>query len=194
MTGFREAVSLVENLLHNEKGTIIIAIDGRCGSGKTTLGALLHEQFGGNIFHMDDFFLRPEQRTPGRLSEVGGNVDYERFREEVLLPVLSGKEAIFKRFDCTTFSLEDKACQVSPQRLNIIEGSYSLHPYFGDVYDLRLFVTVDAAAQIERIRNRNGEEKLKRFINEWIPKEEAYFQAFKIDKNAIIIQGGASER
>lgn len=30
-------------------------------------------------FGLDDFFLRMEQRTPERLREVGGNVDYERF-------------------------------------------------------------------------------------------------------------------
>ena len=40
-------------------------------------------QFDCNLFHMDDFFLRMEQRTPDRMKETGGNVDYERFYETV---------------------------------------------------------------------------------------------------------------
>lgn len=40
---------------------------------------------------MDDFFLRIEQRTPERMTEVGGNVDYERFLETVLFPVSAKK-------------------------------------------------------------------------------------------------------
>ena len=65
-------------------GKIVIAIDGMCGAGKSTLAELLHERLGGNLFHMDDFFLQPHQRTPERMGEIGGNVDYERFQEEVL--------------------------------------------------------------------------------------------------------------
>ena len=70
---------------------VIVAIDGKCTSGKTTLASKLAEIYDCNVFHMDDFFLRPEQRTPERFAEVGGNVDYERFQEEVLLPLKSGK-------------------------------------------------------------------------------------------------------
>ena len=46
--------------------TVIVAIDGKCTSGKTTLASKLAEIYDCNVFHMDDFFLRPEQRTPER--------------------------------------------------------------------------------------------------------------------------------
>ena len=52
------------------------------GSGKSVLGQLLSEVYSCNLFHMDDFFLRPEQRTAERLAEAGGNVDRERFLEK----------------------------------------------------------------------------------------------------------------
>ena len=42
----------------------VLAIDGPCGSGKTTLAALLARLYDCPVFHADDFFLRPEQRTP----------------------------------------------------------------------------------------------------------------------------------
>ena len=58
-------------LLSGDRRRVLIAIDGRCGSGKTTLASLLAEEFGGALFHMDDFYLREEQRTPERLAELG---------------------------------------------------------------------------------------------------------------------------
>ena len=87
------------------KDTVIVAIDGKCTSGKTTLASKLAEIYECNVFHMDDFFLRPEQRTPARFAEVGGNVDYERFQEEVLLPLKSSKAFSYRPFDCSTFTL-----------------------------------------------------------------------------------------
>ena len=66
---------------------IIIAIDGRCASGKSALASNLENELGCAVFHMDDFFLRPEQRTPQRYAEPGGNVDRERFWEEILEPL-----------------------------------------------------------------------------------------------------------
>jgi len=64
--------------------TVIVAIDGNSGAGKTSLANQLQQIYPANVFHMDDFFLRPEQRTAARLQEIGGNVDYERFKVEVL--------------------------------------------------------------------------------------------------------------
>ena len=59
----------------------IVAIDGCCASGKSTLGARLSETLGCPLFHLDDFFLRPEQRTPERFAEPGGNVEERYCRE-----------------------------------------------------------------------------------------------------------------
>ena len=94
---------------------VIVAIDGNCTAGKTTLANQLATNYDCNIFHMDDFFLRPEQRTVERFAEIGGNVDYERFNEEVLLPLKSGKPFSYCPFDCGTFQLTDPVT-VSPNQ------------------------------------------------------------------------------
>ena len=163
------------NMLLEEKNFVIIAIDGKCTSGKTTLASKLAEFYDCNVFHMDDFFLRPEQRTPERFAEVGGNVDYERFQEEVLLPLKSGKTFSYRPFDCSTFTLSDPAI-VTPKRLNIIEGTYSHHPYFGNPYDLKILLTIDEETQRRRILDRPVFLH-KRFFEEWIPMENRYFDA-----------------
>ena len=155
------------------KDTVIVAIDGKCTSGKTTLASKLAEIYDCNVFHIDDFFLRPEQRTPERFAEVGGNVDYERFQEEVLLPLKNGKAFSYRPFDCSTFTLSAPVT-VAPKKLNIIEGTYSHHPYFGNPYDLKILLTVDEETQRQRIQERPAFLH-KRFFETWIPMENKYF-------------------
>ena len=168
-----------------QRNQVIVAIDGSCTSGKTTLATRLAEIYDCNVFHMDDFFLRPEQRTQERYAEVGGNVDYERFREEVLLPLKSGKPFSYRPFDCSTFTLSDPVT-VTPRKLNIIEGSYSHHPYFGDPYDLKILLTIPPELQQQRILQRPAFLH-ERFFEEWIPMENRYFEKFRISDKCDVI-------
>ena len=167
------------------KENVTIAIDGKCASGKTTLAAKLAEIYDCNVFHMDDFFLRPHQRTPERFSETGGNVDYERFREEVLLPLYSGKPFSYRPFDCKTFTLS-APIPVVPKKLTVIEGSYSQHPHFGDPYDLKILLTVDPETQHQRILERPPFLH-QPFLETWIPLENRYLEGFRIAEKADII-------
>ena len=131
-------------------GPAILAIDGRCGAGKSTLAAELAEAWDAPLFHMDDFYLQPHQRTAERLAEPGGNVDRERFLTEVLLPLREGKPVSYRRFDCGTFTFEP-ARLIEPADIAIVEGSYSLHPQLRDLYDLRIFMDVEPDEQMRRI-------------------------------------------
>lgn len=184
--GYLEAVS---ELLKTKKN-VIVAIDGACGSGKSTLGAYLKKELGGNLFHMDDFYLLPSMRTEERLSEVGGNVHYERFYSDVLEKLISRQEVLYRPYSCSQQKLLEG--ETYPfERLTVIEGSYSFHPYFTrmagrDPYDLKIFLKVDYEEQLRRIGDRSGEEKLKRFISEWIPKENAYFEMIGVSQPGII--------
>ena len=159
-------------------GQILIAIDGNCTAGKSTLAAALEKEYSCNVFHMDDFFLRPEQRTAGRYAEPGGNVDYERFREEVLIPLQQERPFSYRPFSCSTFTLSDPV-QIQPKQLNIVEGTYSQHPYFGDIYDLKIFLTVSETLQRQRILQRPAFLH-QRFFESWIPMEHRYFDFYQV--------------
>lgn len=172
-----ELIKHIDALMATGK-QVLIAVDGYCTAGKTTLAAALQKEYDCNVFHMDDFFLRPEQRTSERYAEPGGNVDYERFLEEVLIPLKKGEPFSYRPFSCKTFTLSDSVT-VRPKRLNIIEGTYSLHPYFGDVYDFKVFLSVEPQLQAQRIRLR-PEHVHRRFFDEWIPMEKQYAAYFKI--------------
>ena len=167
----------IDDLLKNGR-PIVIAIDGNCTAGKTTLAECLAKEYDCNVIHMDDFFLRPEQRTAQRLAEPGGNVDYERFREEVLGNLRTGKVFTYRPYDCSTRTLKAPV-EVQPKQLTVIEGTYSQHPYFGDAYDFKVFLSVRSELQRERILKRPPFLH-RRFFEEWIPMEQVYFDHFQI--------------
>lgn len=157
---------------------LLVSIDGRCASGKTTLAAELQAQCGWPVVHMDDFFLRPEQRSKARYETPGENVDYERFLEEVLRPLRQGRIAVYRPFDCSAQQLTSPV-RVPPAPVVVVEGSYSCHPFLWPCYDLRVFLTVSQKEQLRRITARNG-DYARVFRDMWIPLEEAYFSAFQV--------------
>ncbi|MCR5777242.1 MAG: uridine kinase [Lachnospiraceae bacterium] len=179
-------VEKISRLAENSDKIILIAIDGRCASGKTTFAGYLSEALDCNVFHMDDYFLRPEQRTAERLKEPGGNVDRERFCEEILTPLTEDADSIvYRKFDCRTMSLQPPVT-VSPKKINIIEGAYSCHPDLIDKYDLKIFFDISKELQKERILNRNGSKQWEVFRDRWIPMEERYFEEFKVKEQCDI--------
>ena len=159
-----------------EKGRAVVAMEGGSASGKTTLAALLQEIYGCTVFHMDDFFLQPHQRTPERLAEPGGNVDRERFLEEVLLPLKQGCPVAYRRYDCHTQAMPPPS-EIVPTALTIVEGAYSMHPVLAEHYDLSVFLRITPELQRFRILVRNGSEIAERFFSTWIPMEQQYFNA-----------------
>lgn len=174
-----ETAARVDALL-KMKTRALVAIDGGCCAGKTTFAALLGERLGANVFHMDDYFLPPRMRTPERLAVPGGNVDSERFLQEVLLPLTRGEGVRARRYDCHADALLPPAVY-PPRRVSIIEGVYSLRPDLAPYYDLKLFCRVDPARQMERVTLRNGSNMAQIFRERWIPMENAYFAAYPIE-------------
>ena len=136
--------------------------------------------------YMDDFFLRPEQRTKARLTEPGGNVDWERFREEVLSPLTCGETVRYRRYNCHTQTVEAPKTIV-PRALNIVEGVYSMRPELASAYDLSVFLSVSPKLQHIRIETRNGPDMQAMFFVLWIPLENSYFDALDVRSRCDLI-------
>lgn len=164
---------------HCGPGPEILALDGRCGSGKSFLAGLLAEVFGCSVFHMDDFYLPPERRGEEWISQPAGNIDRGRFLKEVLVPLRSGEKICYRPYSCTRGTMLPPK-DVQPGRLAVVEGSYSLHPDFRDSYDYRVFLTCLSNVQQRRIFLRSDGNRLHDFLEWWIPAEERYFEAMKV--------------
>lgn len=183
---YADILELITAILKKaENGKTVVAIDGRCASGKTTLANNLKKIFGCDIIHADSFFLPFEKRTAERLNEVGGNIDYERFCDEVCNGIRSNSTFSYGIFNCSTGKIESTETAGTSQII-LVEGSYSLHPKFRDIYDIKAFVSTDYETQTARIKHRNGDELLKMFVDRWIPMEERYFSQSQTEAIADI--------
>lgn len=165
---------------------ILVALDGRCGSGKTTLAAQLAEAFPGSItVHTDDYYLPPADRVPGWEKIPCANMDLRRLRAEVLEPARAGRGFAYKAYSCREGTyLPPVAC--TPARFVLVEGSYSHHPALAACYDLRIFVTCSKAEQARRLQAREG-ARYAAFVERWIPLEEGYFAKYAIPQSADLI-------
>ena len=156
-----------------QKSRVLMAIDGMCASGKSTLAERIAARYACNVYHMDHFFLTPEQRTQKRLALPGGNVDAERFEAEVLSALLEGRTVRHRRYDCASGEFLWQP-QAEPRALEVVEGAYSLHPGLARAYDLAIGLRVSSEAQRARILAREGAAGAAEFAGRWIPLEERY--------------------
>lgn len=184
---YAPALRAIDALLRNTDGPVIVAVDGRCASGKTTFARKAAELFDDcNVFHMDDFFLPPAKRTPERLGTPGGNVDYERAATELFEPLRREEPVAHRRFDCHTMTMGEPV-GVPFRRLNLVEGSYALHPELQNYASLRIFFTCSPQVQLTRLGQRENPESLEKFKTRWIPMEENYFGPLSIDSQSDIV-------
>ena len=71
---------------------LVLALDGRCGSGKTTLANGLAAQLPGcTLLRTDDFYLPPAQRIPDWAHTPCANMDLTRLRDEALRLAYAGQ-------------------------------------------------------------------------------------------------------
>lgn len=167
----------IEELLRNNE-RVIIGIDGNSAGGKTTLAKALQDIYNSDVIHMDDFFLPANFRTDERLNEVGGNIHYERFMDEVISKIKES-ELVYGVFDCSTMNYGMKK-RVRTKPMLIVEGVYSLHPKFIHIYDLKVFLSVSQKDQKSRILDRSDGDKLRRYETEWLPMENKYFDELEV--------------
>ena len=163
----------------------VLAIDGRCGSGKTTLAALLAQTLPCRVVHMDDFYLPFAARRPDWRTTPLGNMDLGRLRREVLEPARLGEEIAYHAYDCPHDALRP-ALLLPPRPLTVVEGSYSLAPALRPYYDLTVFLTCSQAEQAARVQAREG-AYYPAFPACWIPLEEDYHRTYDVEHAADLV-------
>ena len=126
---------------------LVLALDGRCGSGKTTLADGLTRQFPASIvLHTDDFYLPPAQRVRGWEKTPCANMDLIRLRDEALRPAYEGQPVLYRAYSCRAGTYQPVQ-EFAAQPLVILEGSYSHHPLLAGYETLQVFVTCSREEQ-----------------------------------------------
>ena len=147
----------------------------------------MSEKLNAQIFHADDFLLPPSLRTEERYNEPGGNIHYERMKEEVIDKIKEGKINDVIKYKPFNYIIQDfgEEIYLKMNIINIVEGSYCLNPYFGKYYDICIFMKINDKEQIERLAKR-APKMINNFINKWIPLEKKYHEAFGLSDKCDI--------
>ena len=152
--------------IRNEK-LQIIALEGRCGSGKSTISKLLKDV---TVIEMDDHFDSKDNPV---------NVEYI---DRLLSSLELGKTISEKCYDCSSNSYYEKQKEV--KNIVVVEGVYGYLPQLRKHFDFLAYVVLDKKLQIERIKSRKN---FNQFIEKWIPREEEYFSKFDFVLNADVL-------
>lgn len=189
-TTFEELVAEIQQLLSNKNDTVVVAVSGFGGSGKTTLAEKLKNHFKDSTWiQLDNFIVN---RAKGDNWDSG--YDWNRL-ESVLKDVRDGKELHYQFYDWHKDALTGWI-DVSPlPKLIIVEGIRLLQTKLLPYFDVRVWIDcpIEIASQLGIERDRkNGvdENHIAEWQTNWIPKDKTFYSMFKPDENAdFLIKG-----
>ena len=141
----------------------VIALEGRCASGKTTIAKGLENV---TIIHCDDYFAKDDVLDFKRLSN-----DIDNCKE--LIKNKKTNKYKYLAYDCHNQKYIEKELIIKDYLL--VEGVYGYSDKLKDKYDKLCFVVVSKDEQNKRLLTR-GEDIYNKFVSIWIPREEKYFE------------------
>ena len=193
MTAVDQLVDDLE-VLKEEKGFLLIAIDGCGGSGKSTLARVLEKRFKGVTVVEGDYFYLPTSERPVRelaVKHPGSAYDWRRLRAQVVQPLTEGNAARYQNYEWRSDSY-GVWCRVPRTGIVIVEGVYVSRPESSDSYDYRVWVTCPREIRLARGLGRDGEEHRDLWENEWMAAENRYIELHNPEVSADLVVDGSN--
>jgi uridine kinase len=171
--------------------TMIVAVDGAGGSGKTTLAAAVAGQLGDCVIvHGDDFYRPMPDHERRQLDADQGYhryFDWERLHAQVLKPLRANQAARYQVYDWATEQLGSWQ-EVTPGGVVIVEGIYSARPELARDYDLTVYVDTPREICLQRLRARA--ENPAEWITRWRVAEDYYLHTTQPrTRSGLVIAG-----
>lgn len=167
----------IQTLCESDMTPRLVVIDGRSGTGKSSIASLLSSCIGAPLISGDDFYaggvVVHENRSATELADIC--IDRERLRT-VLETLKAGNPASFAAFDWNAFDGRfcDEQSSVQPGRVLILEGVYAFHPSLRHLADLSVLIEVPEQTRMQRLLAREGE--LSAWESQWQRAEDWYFK------------------
>jgi uridine kinase len=150
----------------------VISIDGPGASGKSVFGDRLNGLLpDSQIIRFDDFYVPVSDP-----SIIGSNFDWLRLVKEVLEPLKNGTAAKYRALNWKSMAL-DKWVPVENRKFTIIDGVTSGRRELRKYVDFLVFVDAPEKERLSRGLGRDGIGVMGKWIRDWIPRENAYFDS-----------------
>jgi molybdopterin-guanine dinucleotide biosynthesis protein A len=159
---------------------IVIAIDGPSCAGKSILANAVALRAGGSVLEGDAFYRTALQKLSVAQREaisdagvVDAVIDWERLRDEALLPLRARHPATFQPYDWNA----DDGRLAPPKTIPaadviIVDGVYAARPELAELVDMTVYLGVDPQTRASRYAARNNDPDWARF---WERGEAHYF-------------------
>jgi uridine kinase len=186
-----ELAALVRERLADGGRPVVVAIDGRSGTGKSTLAARLAAELGSGpdpvgvaIIEGDDFYAGGTATAWDRrsASEKADHVVDRRRERAVLEALRAWGVATWHPFDWDSDRWDqdpppfaDRPRTVEAAPVMILEGAYSCHPDLQDLVDLQVLLVLPDDLRRARLFAREGDDHDPGWDARWSEAEEHYF-------------------
>src|SRR3989344_1896451 len=175
-----KVISRIDELMKQLNRPILVALDGRSGTGKSIIAKKIAERLGGIEIISDDFWvggLNKDWDKKSRREKAERAIDWKRIRAEALEPLLAGKPAMWHPFDWKTGKgLSPDVIERDAAPLIVLDGAYSTRPELQDIIDFSVLVEVpNDANRRARLIERESEEYMKDWHGRWDVAEDYYF-------------------
>jgi uridine kinase len=163
---------------------VVIAIDGPSCAGKSIVAMAVALRSGASVLEGDDFYrsslptLTLSQREAMSDAEVvDAVIDWERLRDQALLPLRAGESSTFQPYDWEADDGRLAPPKTIPAAdLIIVEGVYAARPELADLIDVAVYLGVDPETQARRYAERENDPDWTRF---WERGEAYYLSAVR---------------
>jgi uridine kinase len=171
----------------NPDRPILIGIDGRSGSGKSVLGAMIQASLSNisiptTLLHFDRFWieskayralLSQQSFTPDQAG-IGYHYDWLSFKTQVLAPLRGYHGNDFINNPWVNSFIGDQRSGLCPSGAIIIEGFSINRLELREYFDLSIFVDLDKSRSFENAIGREGERERTYYTLEWNKIEDEY--------------------
>jgi uridine kinase len=158
-----DPVAAVVAALDGKHGTRWVGVDGKGATGKTTLAALIAAALPGSVMVQIDDFARPDVQGWER----------DRFVRQVLKPLLAGRPGRYQRWDFDR-NMGAEWHTVPFGVPVVVEGVSATDERLGVPWDFTIWVELPYEVRLARALERDGPERMDRWLDDWMPSEDAY--------------------
>jgi uridine kinase len=160
-----------------------VGIDGCGAAGKSALADAIAARVPESTVVRVDDFSAPD------IAEW----DWDRFDTEVVQPLLAGRPAHYQRWDWAR-NAGAEWHEIQPGRTVVVEGVSSTRREVRVPWSLTIWVDAPRELRLQRVRERDGEAMMSRWLHEWLPSEDAYVARERPQQRVDVIVHGDGGR